>query len=356
MRAFHVTAPGELELRDMPMPVPGPGEIVLGIRAALTCGTDLKLFRRGHPKMPFPTRMGHEFAGVVVAAGPGARFAEGDEIMSVHTAPCGTCGLCLRGAENLCDQAMSSMTLGGFADLLLLPRPVVDVNAFLKPASLAWEHAAFLEPLSCVVQGLEKVAVRPGESVVILGAGPIGLMQQLLVKAAGAGTVVMVGRRAPRLDAARELGADAVLDEQSMSHDELRETIRGLTHGLGADVVIECVATPEGWELATTLARKGGRVLWFGGCKPGTHVTLDTRRVHYDEITTMGVFHFAPRSVAVAQRLLASGEIDVAPLVSGTMPLEDLPLALDLIGRGEGVKYALLPGLGKARPAAGPTA
>ena len=185
--------------------------------------------------------------------------------------------------------------------------------------------------------------MRPGESVVIIGACPIGLMQQLLVKARGAGKVIVVGRRAPRLDVARALGADAVLDEQALPGQQLVDAVRDLTDGLGADVVIECAATPEAWEQAVTLARKGGRVLWFGGCKPGTIVTLDTHRVHYDEITTMGVFHFAPRSVKEAQRLLASGEVNVAPLISGTLRLEELPLALDLIGRGEGIKYALLP-------------
>ena len=342
MRAFHVVAPGQLELREAPDPEPGPGEIVLGIRAALTCGTDLKLFRRGHPKMPFPTRMGHEFAGVVVAAGEGARFSEGDEVMSVHTAPCGRCGLCVRGSENLCDEAMRSMTLGGFADRLLLPRPVAEINAFLKPSSLPWEHAAFLEPLACVVQGMEKIALRAGESCVVIGAGPIGLLQLLLAKSQGA-RVIVAGRREPRLRAARELGADAVLDEQSMTAQALRDEVRELTDGLGADVVIESAATPEAWELATTLVRKGGRVLWFGGCKPGTTVTLDTHRVHYDEISCAGVFHFAPRSVKEAQRLLASGEVDVARLVSGVLPLDQLPRALDLIGRGEGIKYALLP-------------
>ena len=263
--------------------------------------------------------------------------------MSVHTAPCGACGLCRRGNENLCAEAMSSMTLGGFAEAVLLPRPVVEINAFLKPPSLAFAEAAFLEPLSCVVQGLEKVALRAGESVVVIGAGPIGLMQQILVKARGAGKVIVVGRRAARLDAARALGAHAVLDEQSLPGESLAGAVRGLTDGLGADVVIECAATPEAWEQAVTLVRKGGRVLWFGGCKPGTTVTLDTHRVHYDEITTMGVFHFAPRSVQEAQRLLASGEVNVAPLVSGSLPLSDLPRALDLIGRGEGIKYALLP-------------
>jgi L-iditol 2-dehydrogenase len=343
MRAFHVVAPGQLELREAPDPTPGPGEIVLGIRAALTCGTDLKLFRRGHPKMPFPTRMGHEFAGVVVAAGAGARFREGDEVMSVHTAPCGACGLCRRGSENLCDEAMRSMTLGGFADRLLLPRPVVEINAFTKPASLPWAHAAFLEPLSCCVQGMEKIALREGESCVIVGAGPIALLHLLLARARGASPIVVVGRREARLAAARELGADAVIDEQSLGREALVARVRELTDGLGADVVVESAATPEAWELAVALARKGGRALWFGGCKPGTTVTLDTHRVHYDEIACAGVFHFAPRSVAEAQRLLASGETDVSRMLSGTMPLEDLPLALDLVGRGEGIKYALTP-------------
>ena len=343
MRAFHVTAPGALELREIPTPSPGPGEIVLGIKAALTCGTDLKLFRRGHPKMPFPTRMGHEFAGVVVAAGKGARFREGDDVMSVHTAPCCRCGLCARGFENLCDHAMTSMTLGGFADQLLLPRPVVEMNAFHKPPSLPWASAAFLEPLACVVQGVEKVGLRRGENVVILGAGPIGLMHQLLARAAGAAKVIVVGRRAPRLEAARALGADVVIDEQALAAEALVEMVKSLTDGLGADAVIECAATPEAWEQAVRLARKGGRVLWFGGCKPGTTVTLDTRRVHYDEITTMGVFHFTPKAVKEAQRLLASGEVDVTPLVTGEMPLVELPAALEMVGRGEGIKYALVP-------------
>jgi len=343
LRAFHVTAPEALELRTMEMPSPGPGEIVLGIRAALTCGTDVKLVRRGHPAMPFPTRIGHEYAGVVLAAGAGARFREGDEIMTTPTAPCGRCGLCQRGSENLCDEAMRSMTLGGFADALLVPRSIVETNAYAKPPQLDWAHAAMLEPLSCVVQGLERIQLRAGESVAILGAGPIGLMQLLLARAAGAGPVVVIGRHAPRLDAARRTGADAVLDEQALPGDELARSVRELTGGLGADVVIECVATPQGWEQAVPLARRGGRVLWFGGCKPGTTVSLDTYRMHYDEITATGVFHQSPRAVREAQRLLASGEIDVAPLVSERLPLESLPTALERVARGECLKIALAP-------------
>ncbi|MEM7249713.1 MAG: zinc-binding dehydrogenase [Acidobacteriota bacterium] len=343
MRAFRVTAPGALELVELEPPTPGPGEIVLQVEAALTCGTDLKLFRRGHPKMPFPTRIGHEFAGRVIAAGEGARFSVGEPVMSVHTAPCGDCFLCEADQENLCDEAMRSMTLGGFAEQLLLPAPVVERNAFPKPDHLPYEHAAFLEPLSCCVQGIQDIGLRAGETVVVLGAGPIGLFHQQLARAAGASKVVMVGRREPRLQAARDLGADLVIDEQAGSREETVAAVLDATDGRGADVVIECVGQPEGWELAIDFARKGGRVLWFGGCKPGTEVRVDTKRVHYDQITLMGIFHFAPRAVAEARRLLVEGELDIAAMLSGTMPLDELPQALDLIGRGAGVKYALLP-------------
>lgn len=343
MRAFHVTAPGALELRDIEEPHPGPGEVVLAVRAALTCGTDLKLLRRGHPKMPFPTRVGHEFAGVVVEAGEGAPFAVGEAVMSAPSAPCGRCALCLRGSENLCDEAMASLVLGGFADRILLPERVARVNAFRKPEGLPFEHAAFLEPLACVVHGQEAIGLRAGETVVIIGAGPIGLLHLMLARAKGARRIVMVARREARLTASRELGADVVLDEQAHGPHELLLAVRDATDGLGADVVIECAATPEAWEHAVGLARRGGRVLWFGGCKPGTTVSLDTRRVHYDEITAMGVFHFRPAAVAESHRLLATRALDVAPLVTESLPLERLPEAFERIGRGEGVKFALIP-------------
>jgi L-iditol 2-dehydrogenase len=342
MRAFHVTAPGALELREVEAPRPAPGEVVVEIRTALTCGTDLKLLRRGHPKMPFPTPMGHEFAGTVVEAGEGARFPVGTDLMSVHTAPCGDCFWCGKGQENLCEEAMASMTLGAFADQLLLPRRVVEINAFVKPPSLPWSHAAFLEPLACVVHGAGFVMVEPGDSVAIIGAGPIGLLHLLLAKARGA-HVIVIGRHATRLAAARELGADVVIDEQAEGRGGAVAAVHRATDERGADFVIECAATPESWALGVDCVRRGGLVVWFGGCKPGTTVSLDTRRVHYDEIGVVGVFHFTPRDVKEAHRLLAEGIIDVAPLLSGTLPLMDLPLAFERIGRGEGVKYALVP-------------
>lgn len=343
MRAYHVTAPGALELRDVEVPHPGPRDIVLEIRAALTCGTDLKLIRRGHPIFPFPSRLGHEYAGRVVEAGEGARFAVGSDVMTVPTAPCGACARCRAGAQNLCQEALASYTLGGFAERLLLPARVAEVNAFQKPPHLPWEHAAFLEPLACVVHGLDRIGVERGDTVVVVGAGPIGLLHLLLARVRGASKVIVLGRRPPRLEAARQLGADLVIDERAGTAGDVLAQVRDATGGLGADVVVECAATPEAWEQAVALARPGGRVLWFGGCKPGTTVTLDTHRVHYEEITVMGVFHFTPRDVREARRLLVDGELDPGPLVTGTLPLSELPDALDRVGRGEGVKYAVIP-------------
>jgi L-iditol 2-dehydrogenase len=343
MRAFQVMGPGDLSLREVDEPRPGPGEVVLQVRAALTCGTDLKILRRGHPIFPFPTPLGHEYAGVVVEAGAGARFGPGTEIACVPTAPCGHCPICRRGSENLCDQAMADYAMGGFADRVLLPRRVVEINAFEKPAHVPWHHAAFLEPLACVVHGQRVVQLTPGETVVVLGAGPIGLLHVMLARHHGAARVLVVGRRPARLEAARELGADVVVDERAAPAASVRELVFEETGGLGADVVIECAATPEAWEQAVTYVRRGGRVLWFGGCKAGTSVTLDTRRVHYDEITLMGVFHFTPRAVADAHRLLADGAINPGPLLSGTVALVDLPLAFERLARGEGVKYAVIP-------------
>ena len=156
LRQAVLVEPRRLELRDFVAPHPGPGELLIQVRCALSCGTDLKLFRRGHPMWKFPMPLGHEFSGVVVEAGEGvANFKTGDELMAAPTAPCGICFYCQRGQENLCDDAIGTMVHGGYADLLLLPAHVVARNALCKPADLPFEEAALLEPLACVVHAQE---------------------------------------------------------------------------------------------------------------------------------------------------------------------------------------------------------
>ena len=340
MKSQFLTAPGHLELRDIPVPRPQPGEMVVRIHAALTCGTDLKAWRRGHPKIPLPSPFGHEFAGTISAVGTGVTtFRPGQAVMAVHSAPCGACFFCRAGQENLCDSVMESKVLGAYAEEILLPAHIVARNVYPKPETLSFEAAAFLEPLACVVHAGRVQPLRSGETVLIIGAGPIGLLFLLLARARGA-RVIVAGRRAGRLALARQLGADSVVDSEE---EDVLAAVLAATAGRGADQVIECTGSPEVWQTTPSLVRKGGRVLLYGGCPAGTSVSFDAGRLHYDEIMLQGAFHFTPPAVAEARDLLVSGAIDVSPLISGRFPLSELEHALRLLQAGEGLKYAIIP-------------
>ncbi len=337
MLASYLVRPGVIELREVPTPAPSRGEILVKVMAALTCGTDLKAFQRGHPVIPMPGVFGHEFSGVVAAVGKGVRkFREGDEVMAVHSAPCRHCRFCRRGLYNLCERIMDTKVLGAFAEFVLLPAPIVKENAFVKPPHLGFGEAAFLEPLACVVHGMEAARAGLGDTVVILGVGPIGLLHLLLAKQRGA-RVVITGLEEERLTTARRLGADLAVPPSALS-----EAVDGLTDGIGADCVCECTGQPSVWEESVHYVRKGGTVILFGGCKTGTTVTYDTHRLHYDELTLKGVFHFTPRDVRQARRLLM-GQLQVTGLITATLPLGDLALAFGKLANGEGIKYEIVP-------------
>lgn len=340
MRAQLLHRPGEMELVHLPRPVAGPGDIVLRVRAALTCGTDVKTFLRGHPIFPTPTLFGHEFAGEAAEIGSGVtRFKEGDALMTVPTAPCGECYYCRSGDGNLCDAIKRDYVVGGFGEYLKLPARVVNINAFHKPAALRFREAALLEPLSCVVHGLDMVPLRPQFTVVLLGAGAISLLHLLALRAMGVDRVIVVGRGEKRLKWARQFGATHVLGG---GVEHASEPLLELTDGRGADVVIECTGQPAVWEAAPALARRGGWVILFGGCASGTRVSFDAHRLHYDQVRLVSPFHFTPDAVRRAHDLLVSGQLDGSALISGEFPLEELPTALDVHRRGEGIKYAVV--------------
>ncbi|HLB06023.1 MAG TPA: alcohol dehydrogenase catalytic domain-containing protein [Thermodesulfobacteriota bacterium] len=341
MLAEILISPGHMELREVEMPKAGPGEIVLKVEAALTCGTDLKAFRRGHPKMPMPSLFGHEFSGTLVEVGPGVeRFKVGDQVMSVHSAPCNTCFYCKKGQQNLCETVMDTKVLGAYAEYIKLPRHIVDQNAFIKPPNISFAEAAFLEPLSCVIYGLEQFHIKNDDTVAVIGAGPIGLLQVAALKAYGVKKVILAGRRKIRLDMGSDLGADDVID---VDRNDTLKSILAETAGRGADLVVECTGQPDVWESTLFMVRKGGNVLLFGGCPGGTHVSFDTGRLHYDEITLKGVFHFTPGAVRKAYEMLSSGKLNVKSLITAELPLKELPRAFELLMEGEGIKYALIP-------------
>ncbi len=341
MKSFFLVEPGRMELRETPIPEPEEGELVIKIETALTCGTDLKAFRRGHPKMFMPTPFGHEFSGVIADAGRSVNgWREGDAIMGVHTAPCGDCYYCRRQLENLCAATMDTMLMGAYAEYIKLPRRVVELNTFHKPAVISYEEAAILEPLACVVHGIEPLDVRKDDTILIIGSGAIGLLHILMARLKGAGRIIVAGKHAARLQLANQLGADLVID--STRQDSL-EAVMDATNGFGANWVFECTGQPDVWEQSVSMVAKGGSVILFGGCPKGTSLTFDTYRLHYDQISLIGQFHFTPRDVQKAHSLLADGHIGVSKLISGRFPLTDLPEAFSLLMEGEGVKYAIQP-------------
>ncbi|HXO18103.1 MAG TPA: alcohol dehydrogenase catalytic domain-containing protein, partial [Candidatus Dormibacteraeota bacterium] len=204
-----LVAPRRIELRDEAAPAAPAGGMVVRVRAALSDGTDLKTYRRGHPKMPMPTRFGHEFSGDVTAVGDGVTaFAPGDAIMCVHTAPCGTCFWCGHGQEELCDQVMPTMLLGAYADLIAVPKRVVETNAFAKPPGVGYAEAAFLEPLACVVHSIAALGPAPGSTVAVLGNGGFGILHALLLRRAGV-DAILFGRRPERVALASSLGIES---------------------------------------------------------------------------------------------------------------------------------------------------
>lgn len=341
MRVYHLVRPGELRLQRVEIPRPGDGEVLARVAVALTCGTDVKTYQRGHARLKVPGPFGHEWAGAVVAVGDGVRsFKTGDRIVATPTAPCGDCVYCTRLQENLCLHLFEHMALGAYGEYMLLPRHVVNRNTFLIPDSVSDLHAAFLEPLACVVHGADLVQLSGERNVAFLGDGPIANLFLQVARLRGVGRTILIGRHAQRLELARTLGADAVLNERET---EPVGALQAITDGLGADAVVECVGRPEAWELAVRLARRGGEVLFFGGCETGSSFRLDTERVHYDEITLRGGFHYTPDAVRRAWELICSGMLMLDALVTDSLSLNELPTAFDRVIRREAVKVAVVP-------------
>ncbi len=340
VKAAILVEPRRIELREAQTPQPSSGGIVVRVRAALTDGTDLKAWRRGHPQMPMPTPFGHEFSGDVAAVGEGvSKFAAGDAVMSVHSAPCGECFWCRHSQEELCESVMSTKILGAYAEYIEVPRHIVERNCFIKPADLPYASAAFLEPLACVVHSLDVLNAQTASTVAILGDGGFGLMHAALLANAGL-RVLLVGRREERLAIGERFGAALAINARE---NGVREGILSATQGRGADALVECTGQQEVWESAPDLVRRGGTVSFFGGLPSSTRVSFLAARMHYDEVRLISPFHFTPRAVRHAYELLAGGSFDPQPLITATVGLagiEDVFLRLD---SGEGIKFAVEP-------------
>jgi L-iditol 2-dehydrogenase len=340
MWANVYTAPGELSFRQVPVPEVGSEDLLVKVKTALTCGTDVKTYRRGHPKIKPPTLFGHEFAGEIAKVGKSVKqFEVGMRVAAGNTAPCNQCYFCKRGQPNLCDDLL--INLGAFAEFILVPGRLVQQNTFLLPDDLGYDEAAIIEPLGCVLHGQDLLGIQPGESVAIIGAGgPIGLMHLQLALRQGASPVIAVDINDTRLSVAEALGATRVVNS---TRENPVQVVRDLTEGHGADVVVECAGVKAAWLMALDVARKGARVEWFGGLPGGTQVEVDSTRVHYDELTIFGVYHLTPLSLERAFNMVCRGVIDARPLITHQVPLEKLEEGLKLMMGGQSIKVAVLP-------------
>lgn len=323
MRAAVLHGPGDVRVEEVRDPVPGPGEMVVRTLAAFTCGTDRKVVKRGyHAKMLKPPCVfGHEAAGEVAAVGKGvAAFKPGDLVVAANSAPCGVCRQCARDRLSLCEDLL--FWNGAFADAYLVPARVVEKNVVLL-GGVAPEDAAMTEPLACCVKGVLEAGVREGDRVLVIGAGPVGLMLTRLCALKGA-HVTAAARRPESLVTAKAHGANETVNIRS-AEDEL--VLEGMDEP-GFDIIFDSGGAAETASLAIRAAGRGGVVNLFAGCPAGTKIDVDVTRVHYDEIRIHGTFHHTPSAFRESFRLIASGAVEPKRFVTSRKTLEELPESL----------------------------
>ena len=343
MQAAVLHGREDVRIEQVPIPKAEIGELVVRVGAALTCGTDLKVFRRGyHARMIVPPALfGHELAGTVVEAGEGvADFAAGNRVVALNSAPCGQCYFCAHGQENLCDDLLFNN--GAYAEFIRIPARIVAKNTLHIPDHVPLEHAALTEPLACAVHGFKDSHPHPGDTVAVIGGGPQGLMILHVAALAGCQVIAIV-KHDGQVEAARQLGAAHVVQTTSI-RQAIKETRALTAENRGVDIAIEAVGLPEAWQEAVELVRKGGTVNFFGGCALGTHVTLDTNRIHYSDITLRATFHHTPAICRKALDLIAGGRFQAGAFITGHAHLYELNRVFEkLMNRGSEIKTAIVP-------------
>lgn len=331
-----------VEVEPVAVPEVGAGDVLVRVKAALTCGTDVKVFSRGyHARMIVPPALfGHELAGDIVAVGAGVkRFKIGQRIMAANSAPCGKCFYCKKGAENLCEDLLFNN--GAYAEYIRIPARIVERNTHELPSHVSYQDAALAEPLACVLRGVDETSIRPGDNVVVIGLGPIGLMFVRVAALKGA-RVIAVGRRQMQLDRAAALGAQVLLTADDSLN--IVTAVRDVTKDHGADVAIEAVGSPRTWQEAVQMVRRGGTVNFFGGCPNDTTVPIDTGHLHYSEITLKASFHHTPAHIKAALEMISAGHITARQFVNGEEPLKNLlDVFKHLMSHNGHLKTAIIP-------------
>lgn len=346
MKAAKFYAPGDIRLEEIPEPVAGRAEVKIRVRNCSTCGTDVKISKSGHPNMTPPQVMGHEIAGEITDVGADVKgWAIGDRVQVIAAIPDGTCAECLAGHPAVCENQLSMgyQFPGGFAEFMVVPHEVLRVDGLNRiPHGLSFAEASLAEPLACVLNGQELARVGEGDTVVVIGSGPIGCLHVRLARARGAATVILVDLNAERLAAA----ASIVKPDVAIASEDTDPVAAVLeaTGGRGADVVITAAASGRAQEQGLLMLARRGRLSLFGGlAKDAPNITVDANLVHYRELTIVGVNGSSPEHNRQALDLIASGRVVVSDLITHRLPLDRVLDALDIVARGEAIKVTIEP-------------
>jgi len=343
MQALVYLEPGKIELRRVPIPALEPGDILLKVRYAGVCGTDIRIYH-GTKKIPAPRIIGHEFAGEIAeVSGGNTQFDEGNRVTVYPVMFCEQCYACRGGRRNIC---VDRKTLGyeydgGFAEYVRVPASAVASGNVLKiPSNVTDMEAAISEPIAAAHHGVEVAGIKPGERVVIVGAGPIGLCHVQLVKAAGAATIIIVEPIVERREMALRFGAAFVIDPQEQ---EPVKAVMGLTNGEGADVVLLDVGVPAVLESSLHFLKKGGRYVIFAGCPNDSRVTIDPNVIHYRELVLVGSSASTPENQHRILEMLSQRSLTAEEIISDALPLKDWKRAFEMKEEWKGLKMLLQP-------------
>lgn len=344
MKAVVYYAPGDIRVEDVPKPECGTGELLIRVDACAVCGTDLKSYKVGNPRIQAPMVMGHEFTGVVEQIGGVGGYAPGDRVVMATSVSCGECAYCRKGWRNLCADVapMGFSYPGGMAEFIVIPARAVENGHVIKcPHEIRPEHAALAEPTSCAVNSLSHCHLQGGETVLVLGAGPMGLLNVCVARSLGAGKVILSEINDHRLAQAEGLGCDVLVNPTKQN---LAEVVLAETDGIGADVAIVAAPAAPPQEQAVQLVRKRGVVVLFASLPKGKHMlSMDSRAIHYGELTVVGTSDSTPEHVQTAVELLASGKIPAEKLATHVLSLDDIFKAYDLMISGESLRVVLKP-------------
>jgi L-iditol 2-dehydrogenase len=346
VKAATFYAPRDIRLEDIDEPDVAPGQVKLRVRACSTCGTDVKISRSGHPNMSAPQVMGHEIAGEIVDVGAGVEgWSRGDRVQVIAAIPDGTCPECLAGHQAICPNQLSMgyQFPGGFAEYMIVPAEVLAVDGLNRiPENLSYAEASLAEPLACVLNGQELARVGEGDTVVVIGSGPIGCLHVRLARSRGAARIILIDLNPDRLAAAAAL-VHPDLTVATDTQDPVAAVLDA-TGGRGADVVITAAASGRAQEQGLLMLARRGRLSLFGGLpKDAATITVDANLVHYRELTLVGVNGSTPAHNKRALELIASGAVPVADLITHRLPLDEVLEGIEIVARGEAIKVTIEP-------------